>query len=277
VNKKLRKKIVGILISVAAFAILLVELYPIGITLLNGFRRDIVILSGQSFQADQITLRSYELIFENRDFTKSMINSILVGLFSTFISLAAGAMAAYGISRFRFRGRNTLAYSFLVFRMLPQISLVIALYLMFRSIGLRDTIFGITLAHASFNVSYVIWMLLPFFTAVDRTYEEAAMVDGCTRFALFYMVFLPLVAPGLVVSSVFAFINSWNEFLYALILTGVSAKTAPIAVNALIGGDTLTWGQACAAGTIMLVPVFVFTMAMQRFLIRGISAGGVKG
>ena len=276
-NKKLRKKNLGILISVAAFAILLVELYPIGITLINGFRRDIVILSGQSFQADEISLRSYELILENRDFTKSMINSILVGLFSTFISLAAGAMAAYGISRFRFRGRNTLAYSFLVFRMLPQISLVIALYLMFRSIGLRDTIFGITLAHASFNVSYVIWMLLPFFTAVDRTYEEAAMVDGCTRFTLFYAVFLPLVAPGLVVSSVFAFINSWNEFLYALILTGVSAKTAPIAVNALIGGDTLTWGQACAAGTIMLVPVFVFTMAMQRFLIRGISAGGVKG
>jgi multiple sugar transport system permease protein len=276
-SKRVRKKILGVLVSLTAFIILALELYPIGITLLNGFRRDIVILSGQKFEFSQLTLRSYELIYENPGFMGAMGNSVLVGLFSTFISVVAGAMAAYGISRFRFRGRNTIAYSFLVFRMLPQISLVIALYLMFRSIGLRDTIFGITLAHASFNIPYVIWMLLPFFTAVDRSYEEAAMVDGCTRFLLFRKVFLPLVAPGLVISSVFAFINSWNEFLYALILTGVSAKTAPIAVNALIGGDTLTWGQACAAGTIMLIPVFIFTMSMQRFLIRGISAGGVKG
>ena len=140
-------------------------------------------------------------------------------------------MAAYGISRFRFRGRNALAYSFLVFRMLPQMSLVVALYLMFRGIGLRDTIFGITLAHSSFNVPYVIWMLIPFFTAVDKSYEEAAMVDGCTRWTLFRLVFLPLVAPGLVVAAVFAFINSWNEFLYALILTGVNARTAPVAIS----------------------------------------------
>jgi len=186
-------------------------------------------------------------------------------------------MAAYGISRFRFRGRNALAYSFLVFRMLPQISLVVALYLMFKGIGIRDTIFGISLAHSSFNVPYVIWMLLPFFTAVDKSYEEAAMVDGCSRLGVFRQVFLPLVAPGLVVAAVFAFINSWNEFLYALILTGVNAKTAPVAISSLLGGDTLTWGQACASGTLMLVPVFAFTIAMQKFLIRGVSAGGVKG
>jgi multiple sugar transport system permease protein len=161
--------------------------------------------------------------------------------------------------------------------MLPQVSLVISLYIMFKSIGLRDTIAGISLAHASFNVPYVIWMLLPFFAAVSRSYEEAAMVDGCTRFGVFFRIFLPIAAPGLVVSAVFAFINSWNEFLYALILTGVRAKTATIAVNGLLGGDSLTWGQVCAAGTIMLIPVFIFTVAMQSFLIRGISAGGVKG
>jgi multiple sugar transport system permease protein len=151
------------------------------------------------------------------------------------------------------------------------------MYMMFKAVGLRDTIPGIVLAHSSFNVPYVIWLLLPFFTAVDKTFEEAALVDGCGRWTTFTLVFLPLVAPGLVVASVFAFINSWNEFLYALILTGVNAKTAPVAINGLVGGDTLTWGQVCAAGTIMLAPVFVFTVAMQRFLIRGVAAGGVKG
>lgn len=272
-----RKKMITAGIIVFAIALLAVELYPIGITLLNGFRRDIVILSGQKFSFSQLTNRSYQMVFANRQFIQALINSIVVGLLSTALSVGVGAMAAYGISRFKFRGRNALAYSFLVFRMLPQMSLVVALYLMFRGIGIRDTIFGITLAHSSFNVPYVIWMLIPFFVAVDKSYEEAAMVDGCSRWMIFRLVFLPLAAPGLVVAAVFAFINSWNEFLYALILTGVNARTAPIAISSMIGGDTLTWGQMCAASTVMLTPVFVFTLAMQRFLIRGVSAGGVKG
>lgn len=272
-----RKVFINVLIAVAAFVVLLVELYPIGITLLNGFRRDIVILSGRPFAFSQLTLRSYELVLTNPSFLLGLKNSLLVGLLATVISVAVGAMASYGISRYRFRGRNLLAYSFLIFRMLPQISLVIALYLMFKAVNARDTIWGLTISYVSFNVPYVIWMLLPFFAAIDKGYEEAAMVDGCKPFGIFWKIFLPLAAPGLVVSTVFAFINSWNEFLYALILTGVNAKTAPIAINGLIGGDTLTWGQACAAATIMLVPVFIFTVSMQRFLVRGIAAGGVKG
>jgi multiple sugar transport system permease protein len=272
-----RRKIITAGVAFFALAVLLVELYPIVITLMNGFRRDIIILSGQKFAFSQLTTASYELVFRNRQLMRAMGNSVIVGLVSTALSVGVGAMAAYGITRFRFRGRNALAYSFLVFRMLPQMSLVVALYLMFRGIGIRDTIFGISLAHSSFNVPYVIWMLIPFFTAVDKSYEEAAMVDGCSRLTIFRLVFIPLVAPGLVVAAVFAFINSWNEFLYALILTGTRARTAPVAISSLIGGDTLTWGQMCAASTVMLMPVFVFTLAMQKFLIRGVAAGGVKG
>lgn len=276
-KRNTRKGLLNLAIALAAFVVLVLELYPIGVTVVNGFRRDIHILGGRPIKVQELTLRSYQLIFKNRQFTAAMINSLIVGLTSTAVSVFAGAMAAYGISRFRFKGRNVLAYSFLVFRMLPQVSLVISLYLMWRTLGLRDTIWGISLAHASFNVPYVIWMLLPFFTSVSRSYEEAAMVDGCTRFGIFTRIFIPIAAPGLVVSSVFAFINSWNEFLYALILTGTRAKTATIAINGLLGGDSLTWGQVCASGTLMLVPVFFFTVTMQRFLIRGISAGGVKG
>lgn len=272
-----RKKIITAAVAVFALAVLAVELYPIAITLLNGFRRDIVILSGQKLSFKQFTGASYALVFENSQLMRAMRNSVVVGLLSTALSVGVGAMAAYGLTRFKFRGKNALAYSFLVFRMLPQMSLVVSLYLMFRTVGIRDTIFGITLAHSSFNVPYVIWMLIPFFTVVDKSYEEAAMVDGCSRWGMFRLIFLPLAAPGLVVAAVFAFINSWNEFLYALILTGVNARTAPVAISSLIGGDTLTWGQMCAASTIMLIPVFVFTIGMQKFLIRGVAAGGVKG
>ncbi len=272
-----RKKIITAAVAVFALAVLAVELYPIVITLVNGFRRDIVILSGQKFSLKQITGASYALVFQNSQLMRAMRNSVIVGLLSTALSVGVGAMAAYGLTRFKFRGKNALAYSFLVFRMLPQMSLVVSLYLMFRTVGIRDTIFGITLAHSSFNVPYVIWMLIPFFTVVDKSYEEAAMVDGCSRWGMFRLIFLPLAAPGLVVAAVFAFINSWNEFLYALILTGVNARTAPVAISSLIGGDTLTWGQMCAASTVMLIPVFVFTLGMQKFLIRGVAAGGVKG
>lgn len=276
-KRKTVKTLTSAVLAVVAFAVLAIELYPIAITVLNGFRRDIVILSGQPFKLSQLTLKSYQIVLKNQGFLLGMKNSIIVGLLSTGVSVLVGAMASYGIARFRFSWRNGLAYSFLVFRMLPQISLVIALYLMFSSIGIRDTVAGITLAHTSFNVPYVIWLLLPFFTAVDKAFEEAAMVDGCNRAGVFFKIFLPIVAPGLVVAAVFAFLNSWNEFLYALILTGVKAKTAPIAINGLLGGETLTWGQACAAGTLMLLPVFFFTLRMQKFLIRGITAGGVKG
>ncbi|TXT50318.1 MAG: multiple sugar transport system permease protein [Spirochaetes bacterium] len=276
-KRRTKKTLTSIVIALVAFVVLAIELYPIAITVINGFRRDIVILSGQPFKFSQLTLKSYEMVMKNQGFQLGMRNSLIVGLLSTGVSVLIGAMASYGIARFRFSWRNGLAYSFLVFRMLPQISLVIALYLMFSFVGIRDTVAGITLAHTSFNVPYVIWLLLPFFTAVDKAYEEAAMVDGCNRGGVFFRIFLPIVAPGLVVAAVFAFLNSWNEFLYALILTGVKAKTAPIAINGLLGGETLTWGQACAAGTLMLVPVFFFTLGMQKFLIRGITAGGVKG
>ena len=274
---KRNKRWMNTLIACAAFLVLAVELFPIAVTVLNGFRRDVVILSGKPIELSQLTLRSYQLVLSRPGFQKSIWTSVVVGLGSTLASVAIAAMASYGISRFRFRGRNLLAYSFLIFRMLPQISLVVALYLMFKTLGLRDTAGGLILAYTSFNVPYVIWVLLPFFTSVDSAYEEAAMVDGCTRFQVFFKVFLPLVAPGLVVGAVFAFINSWNEFLYALILSGIHAKTAPVALNSLIGSDILTWGQVCAGGTIMLVPIFIFTVSMQKFLIRGVSAGGVKG
>jgi len=243
---------------------------------LNGFRRDIHILSGQPFKLSQLTLRSYQLVFKNAGFRIGMRNSIIVGLLSTFISLLVGAMASYGIARFKFKGRNSLAYSFLVLRMLPQVSLVIALYLMFSNIGLRDTISGLTLAHTSFNVPYVIWLLLPFLLRwTGHTKKQQWWTVARVReYSFGFSADCSARARGRRGLCLPQFLERVHVRAYSDRREG---KDRAGGHQWAFGGETLTWGQACAAGTIMLIPVFIFTLGMQKFLIRGITAGGVKG
>lgn len=270
------KKITKYFIMFAAIAILLVELFPIIIIFLNGFKRDIDIWSGNPFQF-KFTLKSYKKIFEKSDFLIGLKNSLIVGLANTAISILAGSMASYGISRYKFKSRKFLAYSFLISRMIPQISLAVPLYMLFRSMGLTDTVIALILAYTSFNIPYVVWLLLPFFNSIPIEFEEAALVDGCSRKQIFWKIFFPLAAPGIIVASIFVFITSWNEFIYALVLTGIRSKTAPIVISAFLGQFAPEWGQISAAGTFVLIPVFVFTLALQKYLIKGLMAGGIKG
>lgn len=275
-NTKMRKRLVNLLIILVTFVVLVVELMPILVVITSGFKRDIDIWARGPFYFKG-TLDSYKAVLSNRDILASLKNSLIVGISSTLISIVVGAMASYGLTRYFFKLKETIAYMFLTFRMLPQISLVIPLFVMFNQLQLRDTLTGIVLAHISFNIPYVIWLLLPFFAAVPTDYEEAARIDGASEFTVFWRVFFPLVSPGLVVASVFAFLMSWNEFLYALILSSVNAKTAPVAVNGLLGQYAPKWGQLTAAGTIMLLPVFIITLSLQKYIIKGLVAGGIKG
>jgi len=274
--RRIKKKLLTLTIVVMTLAVLIVELMPILVVISSGFKRDIDIWSKGPFYFKP-TLESYKQVLSNGDLLISLKNSLFVGFISTLISIVVGSMASYGLTRYVFKFKETIAYMFLSFRMIPQISLVIPLYVMFSFLKLRDTLTGVILAHISFNVPYVIWLLLPFFAAVPCDYEEAARIDGATEMQVFWKVFFPLVSPGLVVASVFAFLMSWNEFLYALILSSVNAKTAPVAVNGLLGQYAPKWGQLTAAGTIMLIPVFVITLTLQKYIIKGLVSGGIKG
>ena len=271
-NKKIKEKILIFL----AFLIVFIEMVPILVVISNSFKRDIDIFSSTPFTL-KFTLKSYISVLKDRSFLMALKNSFIVALFSSGFSVVAGAMASYGITRYKFKGKKVIAYSFLTSRMIPQISLAVPLYMMFRSLRLLDNVFSLTLAYISFNVPYVIWLLLPFFAAIPKEFEEAAKVDGCTEKGIFWKIFLPLVAPGLVVSFVFSFIMSWNEFLYALVLTNISAKTAPLVVNAYLGQYAPMWGKLSAAGTLMLIPAFVITLTLQKYIIKGLMAGGIKG
>jgi multiple sugar transport system permease protein len=258
-----------------ALIIVAVELFPIFIIISSGFKRDLDIRNTNPFSFNP-NLTSYERVLGKSDFLPSIKNSLIVGLSSTAISLLVGAMASYGISRFRFKGRKVVSYSFLVSRMVPQIALAVPLFMLFDSLAMTDSYISLILAYTSFNIPYVIWLLLPFFCSISYSFEEAARVDGCNRIQIFWKIFLPLTAPGLMVAAIFAFIMSWNEFIYALVLTGNSTKTAPISVNGFLGQYAPRWGQLAAAGTIILIPVIIFTLALQKYIIGGLTAGGVK-
>jgi multiple sugar transport system permease protein len=278
-----KKRRTTTVVTIVAFVILVVELLPIAIVFINGFKKDLDVVGGNPFEI-KFTLTSYKKVLSKEEFPRGLKNSLLVGLLSTGVSVVVGSMASYGIARFKFRGRQVLSYSFLVSRMIPQISLVVALYMMFKTIGnvfaplsMRNSLVPLILSHCTFNIPYIIWMLLPFFISIPKDYEEAAFVDGCNRRQVFWRIFFPLVAPGIVVASVFSFIMSWNEFLYALVLTGMKTKTAPIVITGFMGQFMPMWGQISAAGTLMLIPVFIFTLALQRFIVQGLTAGGIKG
>lgn len=258
-----------------ALIIVSVELFPIFIIISSGFKRDLDIRNTNPFSFNP-NVASYEKVLGKSDFLPSIKNSLIVGLSSTTISLFVGAMASYGISRFRFKGRKIVSYSFLVSRMVPQIALAVPLFMLFDSLAMTDSYISLILAYTSFNIPYVIWLLLPFFCSISYSFEEAARVDGCNRIQIFWKIFLPLTAPGLMVAAIFAFIMSWNEFIYALVLTGNSTKTAPISVNGFLGQYAPRWGQLAAAGTIILIPVIIFTLALQKYIIGGLTAGGVK-
>jgi len=245
-NIRKKKTIIKWVTFTVAIIIVAIELFPIFIIMSNGFKRDLDIRNSNPFSFKP-TLYSYKKVFQKSDFLPSIKNSLIVGISSTAISLLVGSMASYGISRFRFKGRKVLSYSFLVSRMIPQIALAVPLFMVFDSLSMTDSYISLILAHTSFNIPYVIWLLLPFFSSISISFEEAARVDGCNRKQIFWKIFLPLTAPGLVVAAVFAFIMSWNEYIYALVLTGNTTKTAPISVNGFMGQYAPKWGQLAAA------------------------------
>lgn len=206
-------------------------------------------------------------------------NSLAVTLAAVLISSFLSLLASVGVARFRFRFRATYLIMLLIVQMLPQQALVIALFLDFRAANLLDSLVGLTLLYIAFSLPVTIWMLRNFVAAVPRELEEAAAIDGAGPFRVFFRVLLPLVAPGLVTTSVFAFIFAWNEFVFALTFLGTdTAKfTLPIYVTYFFSKGSVDWGAIMAASVLFTLPVMIFFLIVQRRLRAGLLAGAVKG
>jgi len=206
-------------------------------------------------------------------------NSLFVTVASVLVSSVIALLAAIAVARFRFRFRTTYLIMLLIVQMLPQQALVIALFLDFRRLNLLDSLIGLILLYITFALPVTIWMLRNFVAAVPRELEEAAAIDGAGPLQRFWKVLLPLVMPGLVTTSVFAFIFAWNEFVFATTFLGTDqAKyTLPVYVTYFFGKGSVDWGAIMAASVLFTLPVMIFFLIMQRRLRTGLLAGAVKG
>ncbi|MCT9124849.1 carbohydrate ABC transporter permease [Cupriavidus gilardii] len=221
------------------------------------------------------TLEAFGALLEG-NFARSFGNSLLVSTLSTALSLVFGVPAAYALTRWRFRSRGRVALWILITRMAPPIAFTIPFFLAYRWIGLLDTVWGLALVYLTFNLAVVIWLMQGFFEAVPAALEEAAWIDGCGVWGAFWRVTLPLAAPGVAATAVLCFIFSWNDFFYALILTRTNAVTAPVAIVNFLQYEGWEWTKIAAGGTLVMLPVVAFTLLVRKYLVRGLTAGGVK-
>ena len=222
------------------------------------------------------TLEHYAALFSERPFLRFIGNSLIVAFGSTAFSLTFGTLAAYAISRIRHRRMNDVAFWILSMRMFPPIAVVVPYYIIFKSVGLLDTPLALIVVYSTANIPLTVWLMKGFFDEVPVALEEAAAVDGYGLLSIFWRIALPLAAPGLAVSAVFCFIFSWNEFLFALMLTGSRAQTATVAVMSFWSSDAVLWGRIMAGSFIILIPGVIFVLTCQRWLVRGLTMGSVK-
>jgi len=224
----------------------------------------------------------YDLLVTQRFYLKGR-NSLVVAVIAATLAVTVGTLAAYALSRFRLPKNFNyhLLFTVLTIRMFPPIVTVIPLFAFYNreffGFKLYDTQIGLGLIHGFMELPLVLWMMIGFFRDIPRDMEEAALVDGDSRFAVLRKIALPLVAPGLAATFILVFIASWNEFLAALILTGSRAQTLPIAVAGQIGQYDVQWGNMMAAGVITTIPVLILALLTQRYLTRGLAVGGVTG
>ncbi len=226
----------------------------------------------------QLTLDNYaDVLASDRSLTRGLVNSAIVATLTAFVSLSLGSAAAYALARLRVPGGNRILLGVLATQMFPGIVIAIPLFLVFSQLGWVDTYPALVLTYLSFTLPIVIWILKGFFEAIPPQLERAAAVDGASTIQIFRLVILPISLPPLFATGVFAFIEAWNEFFFANILTRINIKTAPLAIAEFAGQYQTLYGQMLAAAVLASIPVVVLAVVFRRFILQGFVEGAVKG
>lgn len=260
-------------------AVALVFLFPIVWMVLTSFKLPKDIFTTPPTFFFQPTIDTYIEYVWRADIPRRLLNTVIVSFGSALISIVAGGMAGYALARLRIRGAGFLGTLLLLSRGVPPIALAVPMFLVARKFGLTDKHITLILAYCTFLIPYVMWLMRGFFLALPKELEESAMIDGCSRFGAFIKIIVPIAMPGILSTLIFSVILAWEELLFALVLTNRNASTVPVAM-AGIAGDTVNganWGALTAVGTLMVVPVVIFALLVQKWLVQGLADGATKG
>ena len=254
---------------------------PFAYLLILSFKRRIEILAqvppSLTFEWATIT-RTYKEVLYSQGMLDFVLNSIIVVGSATLIALIIGTPAAYGFSRLRFSRSDDLANTILSMRFMPPIAVAIPLFLMVKAVGLQDTYPGLILPYVAFSLPIIVWILIGFFDEIPRELDDAGMVDGCSRFGVLWRIMLPIMRPGLVTAALFAAIFIWNEFLVALyVIDSRDYQTIALGAATLVSAQRpIDWNIAAAVGVVTVIPMLFFSLLVQRYIVRGLTAGAVK-
>jgi multiple sugar transport system permease protein len=244
---------------------------------LSSFKPGVAQLSPTPVFFFRPTMQHYSDLFTGGNLGAYIINSALAAGISTIIAVSLGCLAGYGLARSHFRGKQHVAFWIISTRMAPIAAIVLPLFILFRYTYLLDSIPGLIVAYLTFNLPFAIWIMNAFFTDLPPSLEEAAMVDGASRFQAFYRVALPLVTPGIVTTAILCLVFSWNDYAFAATFAGPNSQTLPIAAAQLNTQTGLSWGQLSAIGTIVVLPMMIVGLAVRRYLVKGLTLGAVTG
>lgn len=275
-SRKGKRRIAGLIRGIFLLLVCLACLIPFVWMIMVSFRNRVDILDPTKIFVTP-TLKNYQMIIEQSNILDFFKNSLIIAVISTLISLVVGSFAAYGFARYNWKKREDRAFWVLSQKFLPPMAVVIPYFMMASIFGLLDTRLVLIICYTTFNIPFTIWMMRGFIEDMPIELEEAAWVDGCSRFAGIVKILLPLITPGLVATSIFCVINSWNEFVFANFLTSIQAKTIPTSVMMYLSVSGVKWGEMAATGVLAVLPVLIFAVIVQKHMIRGLTFGSVKG
>ena len=264
------------LLYALVFALIALIMLPFLWLLTMSFKTDADIFAWPPRLLFAPTIDNYVALWGG-NFPHSFANSAVASAVSTLLAMVIGTPGAYALSRTAMRSEKSVSLLILSSRMAPPIAFTIPYFLVYRHLGLIDTVTGLVVIYLTFNLSLVIWLMRSFFDATPRSLEEAAWIDGAGLWQGFYKIVLPLSGPGLAATAILCFLYSWNDFFFALILTRTEAMTAPVAVVNFMNYEGWEWGKIAAGGTMVMLPVLIFSILVRKFLIQGMTAGALKG
>lgn len=254
---------------------LVVTLLPLVGLLLDSFKQQSEFYSGQILPREW-RLTNYVATFVEGGAWREMVNSVVVAVVTTVITVALGSLAAYALARLRYGWVVPVIYAILTVRFYPKITTILPYYSLMRDLNLLDTLAAVVIAHVSIALPFVVLIMMTFFREIPRSLEEAALIDGCSIWQVFSRVVLPLVRPALMTSAILTAMFSWNEFLIAASVTSLQSSTLPVLVSSFMSDKGLQLGQLAAVSVVIVIPIALFILATQRYLVRGLTLGAVK-